>query len=361
MIEFKYLSIAISFFLGLLVVRYIRKYDVYEKEPYIAMLLVTIAGGTISIIVAKYSYHLLNLAGLSYKNYFTFWGMFAIVGPVEELSKLVTMLLLYPFLKRKMNELNDGIIYISCIALGFSLIENYQYANSAPGNEHLLFVRLFISTPMHIAFSSFMGLAFYKVFKEKKHFKILIYSFIWASFLHGLFDGVLTLQALYFMVLFVIVIIFNQNLILLRLSNALSPFRKSFTETIEGKEKTSNIMLHCPNCNHNEAHQAYYFNKIMLFNCNNCNSYFASKKNIYRILNHFAPSFKNLSKKLYPVEFAGESIYTLKTTFFFKEKKSTYGFFREEDALAYFKSFKNRAVESFYTSLISPARYIAIK
>jgi len=361
MIEFKFISIGISFLLGILAVKYIRRYDVYEKEPYLAMLFVTILGEALSIFTAKCIYQILSTVGVSYKSYFTFWGMFAIVGPVEEFAKLFALFLCFPLIKKKMNELNDGIIYMSCIALGFSLIENYQYANSAPGHEHLLFVRLFISTPMHIAFSSFMGLAFYKVIKEKKNFKILLFSFIWASFLHGLFDGVLTLRALYFTVMLVIVMIFNQNLILLRLTNALSPFRKTFKDTITNSQVESNASLICPKCKHKDVHNSYFFSKITLNKCTNCHSFFAQRKSIYRLLKHFAPSFKNFNRRLYTVKVEEKEIYTLKNSFYFEKKKSQYGYFNEEDICNYLDFFKKRSIEKFYTSIISPARYIAVK
>ena len=56
-----------------------------------------------------------------------------------------------------MDEPTDSLIYMACVALGFSLIENYFYAVRNPSTTPLIAIRLIICTPMHIAFSIFLG------------------------------------------------------------------------------------------------------------------------------------------------------------------------------------------------------------
>ena len=191
MLEFKYISIAISFLCGAYIINKIRRFDVYEKEPLIKMALATVYGGIVSIILAIILYKLVGSFGVS--NFRSWWGSYLIVGPIEEISKLVALVLIFRFFKDDFNEPNDGIIYMSCVALGFSLIENYQYANIGENNEYLIVLRLLLSTPGHIFFSYLMGISFYLYKREKYSFRIVTISILIAVITHGTYNATIYL------------------------------------------------------------------------------------------------------------------------------------------------------------------------
>ena len=182
-----YWFIFFSFLLGIFMVAILRSLDRYEKEPFAHLFAVVLWGGLWANFICT----------LLYKTAFRFgvhdvestMGALLVVGPVEELSKLLALLVSYLFFRRQINEPLDGILYMSCVALGFSLIENYYYATVfTHGNGWLLLTRLAICTPVHIACSALMGLAFYIRLNNPKATGLVIIAFVYASLAHGIYD-----------------------------------------------------------------------------------------------------------------------------------------------------------------------------
>jgi RsiW-degrading membrane proteinase PrsW (M82 family) len=60
---------------------------------------------------------------------------FLIVGLFEETAKVLGLFAVYPFIKKRLTGPAAAIIYMSCVALGFSLIENYSYAGAGPSGS----------------------------------------------------------------------------------------------------------------------------------------------------------------------------------------------------------------------------------
>ncbi len=77
-----------------------------------------------------------------------------VIGPIEELVKLVPFLLVVVRL-RHFDERIDGIIYASFIALGFASYENYHYMSLLPPVE--AFLRGLASPMVHVLFASIWG------------------------------------------------------------------------------------------------------------------------------------------------------------------------------------------------------------
>jgi RsiW-degrading membrane proteinase PrsW (M82 family) len=160
----EYILIALSFLIGIYCINFLRAYDIHEKEPFNKMVLVTLFGGACSIGISLLLYRYLDRFGINdLENSF---GALFVIGPVEEFAKLIALFLSAIFIRKNLNEPTDGLIYMSCVALGFSLIENYFYVAHSSAPFQTMALRLTIATPMHISFSIFMGLAFFSIVKK---------------------------------------------------------------------------------------------------------------------------------------------------------------------------------------------------
>jgi len=172
--SFLLLSIILSSIIGIIIIAWIRSFDIYEKETFNAMLLAFFVGGTSSVVIAIGIYQFLELFGIDNNAISTATGSFLVIGPVEEFAKLIGLIIVYSLIRRQFNELTDGIIYMSCVALGFSIIENFFYANAGENSQYLLVYRAFISTPAHISFSVLIGYSWYRHKREGKSLLMVI-------------------------------------------------------------------------------------------------------------------------------------------------------------------------------------------
>jgi RsiW-degrading membrane proteinase PrsW (M82 family) len=294
--EFKQISILISFLLGIFCIRLIRKNDIYEKEPFFKLFLVTLWGGLFSVIIA-FVFYFSRQAVTDISHLQTFYGAFFVIGPAEELAKVLAFFFSFFIFRKELNEPIDGIIYMSCVALGFSLIENYMYANRAAGQEYLLFLRIVTATPMHISFSAPCGLAFYLIEKHKKPPTVMAFALIYASFMHGLYDY-LIFAGLAGVILIVIMYFYYRQLrILLNYAVLKSPFRKTLAGFINNysmpKKKKGITCEFCGSINDKET---YRFGKCLFQKCDICKHYVIKKRDLFQLFKFFAPESKNPGK-----------------------------------------------------------------
>jgi len=77
----------------------------------------------------------------------------AIAGPVEELAKFAALLVV-PQVRRAIVDRRSGLYYAGLCALGFAMIENVAYFQSA---ERVLLVR---AAPVHVVFSAIWGASY---------------------------------------------------------------------------------------------------------------------------------------------------------------------------------------------------------
>ncbi len=287
-----------SFFLGYISLIFIRKYDVYEKEPLGKMALVMIPGGIISISLATLLYSLVELAG--FHNFRSGIGAMFFVGPIEEFSKIAALFATYFIFKKDMNEPTDGLVYMTCVVLGFSLPENLMYAIPDPKHSFLLIIRLLISTPGHIMFSIFMGLGFYYYKKGILRFRFLILTFIYASLMHGLFDLIIIKEWLVIFFLMLFQLSYLALRWILEYTTAKSPFNISLKEFIRNyKKPETSVGITCLSCGSRGPKLTYQFQKWKIYKCDGCREYITSKDGIFYIFHHFGGLFGNLSKKYF--------------------------------------------------------------
>ena len=319
-----YLLVIISFVIGIFLINYLRSFDLHEKEPMIKMLVVTLWGGIWSIGISLILYEMVLNLGISI--YDNIVGALFIIAPVEELAKFLALLSAYILIKNEIDEPTDGLIYMACVAMGFSLIENYFYATDAPYSGFLLFLRLSLSTPIHIFSSIFMGLAFYVIVKFKRGIQLFFIAYAYAILVHGLWNSVIFHS---WLLLFLIVILErskDEALLLLSYTTAISPFRPTLSQFIGDLNGSGfETGLECIKCGNKEKKATFRYKKMLVQKCDACNNYLTTVDSLYYIFHHFGSDFRDLSgyyqhikNKKYATLFEGNYVSNTKRIAFFR-------------------------------------------
>lgn len=329
--SFFHLSILISALMGLIIIAWIRSFDIYERETFIVMFWAFFAGGITSVLIAVGIYEFLLIFGIDDTAISTTLGSFLVIGPLEEFAKLMGLIIVYGMIKRRFNELTDGIVYMSCVALGFSIIENYFYANTGENSQYLLVFRAFISTPAHISFSVFIGYAWYRYKNENKPLRIVIIAWLFASLLHGIFDALAFSPYFNFMLLVYLYLILYQSLRVVQYSNVISPFRPAFTALFDNPSGEVVSDLECPYCKSAAPKVLFRNSYFTSCRCDNCRHHISSVRDIANIFRIFAPEYKVFRKKLMTVKL--NDVRTIVSVYgsAFIDDKGKMGFFRVDD------------------------------
>ena len=260
------------------------------------MVLVTLLGGGCALMIALLLFHFIE--SLGFRNFESYAGTLLIIGPVEEMAKLVGLVVVSGFIRNELNEPADGIIYMACVALGFSLIENILYA-AYPGHEYLLAVRLLVATPLHICFSALMGLSFYIWYKTRRAFLLVLIGYLFASLSHGFYD--LLVFNHYSIVLLSVTVIsmnlFTRNLFLYTLS--VSPHRMSLAKAVQSARGGMVESVTCPFCSEDGQKRTMTIQKTKLLHCAHCDHISVSKKGLFKIFFHFAGVVKKNAKSYF--------------------------------------------------------------
>lgn len=265
------LAILLGFVSGLFWLWIFVRQDIYEPEPKGWITLIFFLGmvSIIPAIIFELVFEAIfgSLAATDLLG--SFVAQFFGIGPIEETCKFLVVLVIY--WNKEFDEPMDGIVYSTSAALGFATVENIMYmaqTGTTGGVIGLFFLRFFLSTLAHIFFSAMWG---YKLGMRK--FKIqkgVIFGLILASFLHGLYNFILT----HIMYLGLLIIPFMIVMWLMmrgrtKLALRLSPFRKGEVKLVKcphcggvaeykdgrcvicGKEYelTDDLIITCPRCN----------------------------------------------------------------------------------------------------------------
>ncbi|MGE5348797.1 MAG: PrsW family intramembrane metalloprotease [Actinomycetota bacterium] len=345
--SFLYLSIILSAIIGIIIIAWIRSFDIYEKETFRAMIWAFLAGGITSVLIALGIYEFLRLFGFEDEAISTTLGSFLIIGPVEEFAKLAGLAVVYVLIRKQFNELTDGVIYMSCVALGFSIIENYFYANTGDGNQYLLVYRAFISTPAHISFSVIIGYAWYRYKAEKKPFRTVLVALLIASLLHGVFDALAFSPWFNFLLLVYLYLIIMQSLRMVQYTNVISPFRPGFSELFASPSGDFTEGVTCPNCGSPKPKELIRNNFFTACRCDGCGYHIASRAMIRKIFRIFAPEYKRLSKKLIPVRLSdGRLVVSVYGSAFFGSNGSRV-FFRVSEVAERLQAINDELLDRF--------------
>ena len=180
------------------------------KRPSLRVIALTFLLGSVATLIAIP----LNLWGQSL--FLSLFGpgvwtrvlvLFLVVGPVEELCKLLAVAG-YAYRRREFDEPLDGVIYSATAALGFAAIENVIYLSQ--NNPLLVLLRGPLSNPGHALFSSFWGMSLSRAKSApnmvSQRFPIILRGWVMASLLHSIFDALLLASERISILLFYVVI-----------------------------------------------------------------------------------------------------------------------------------------------------------
>ena len=168
-----------------LLLYYVYKKDLYEKEPRSLIIKSFLFGGIsiIPVVILELTFELFEFQSL-------LWYVLIGIAFVEEGVKFL-ILRYYAYTKSEFNEPYDGIVYAVAISLGFATVENIGYVFTyAPGSElTVAIIRMFSAIPLHAACGVLMG---YYVglskFNSSKEMENFIIGLLLAILLHGLYN-----------------------------------------------------------------------------------------------------------------------------------------------------------------------------
>jgi len=172
--------------------------SVYKRAP-LRLIAVTFLLGGLSTAVALG----LNLLGqslflvtLGRSQWSHILVLFFVVGPVEELTKLLVVYA-YAYRRPEFDEPLDGVIYSTTAALGFAAIENIIYLSQS--SPLVVLLRGPLSNPGHALFSSLWGLSLSRAKAapnlSRQRLRVIARGWLAASVLHALFDTLLIATA----------------------------------------------------------------------------------------------------------------------------------------------------------------------
>ena len=205
-----YLIILLSILPIILIAIYFYNKDVH-KEPnkLLKKLFISglIAGLLVIIISLIYNYLIPNYNSLTNNNYLNmFIYSFVFISLIEELSKWL-MIYLISYHNPEYDEFYDIILYSVFVALGFATLENLLY--TLPNKSvYVTIFRGITAIPAHACYQTFMGyyltLSKFNVKKKKLY---IVLSIVIPIILHGIYDLLLYLGNVAFLVIFLIFLI----------------------------------------------------------------------------------------------------------------------------------------------------------
>lgn len=313
--------VALSFVIGVFFIKILQGYDIHEKEPFIKMAAATLVGGALSFLISAILYAPVYALGM--KNLKSTVGALFIIGPVEEVAMLVAFVVCLAFIKEEMNEPTDGLVYMGCVALGFSVIENYFRVLNSEAPFYTLVTRLIFSTPGHMLFSIIMGLAVYAMVKENFKWPFLAAAYIYASLLHGVYDALLFSGFGSILIIPLLVIAYSWTRNILGYVTAVSPFRVSLKKFVQNYENPPvEKGMECLKCGNQEDKRSYRLGKLQLQECPQCFSFVATKDTIFYIFRHFGSTFRSLTNEYKSADSNHESMNTVYRSNYISESRN---------------------------------------
>ncbi len=307
-----FLVVAIALLIGIGYLLLLRSYDIYEKEPLGVMLVVGAAGGIISVSLSLLMYQFVDV-------HYNFFDAVFKIGVIEEFAKYFSFYMLFHFIRNQVDEIVDGLIYISCIALGFATIENVIYAFGSESPFTILALRAVTSTIGHMVFSGSIGLALYIHYRVKRNTTGLIFAMIYAIGAHGIYDGLLfEKQVAAFYIGFALFVYIQWRV--LKASLSFSHFRPLFSQDLF-EENGNTKQSYCSNCEIKVVNREIEFNKLKGSTCQQCTHLvfdLATWKKLMRYYrpisrrSRLVPSTKKSTDPAGMFELNMESIYNMK-------------------------------------------------
>lgn len=165
--------------------------DRKSKEP-TKNIIICLLSGILTIALAKYVEELVmpyfaNNIILTY-----------VWAGIEEFSK-IAIFMLFIFDNKHYDDIYDGVVYMTLIALSFAGLENLMYAfseSTISDSISLALMRDFTTIPLHVVcgiiIGYFMSLSNFSKIKSKKIINMVL-AFVLPAFIHGTFNVLMNL------------------------------------------------------------------------------------------------------------------------------------------------------------------------
>ncbi|MBD78347.1 MAG: hypothetical protein CL840_05475 [Crocinitomicaceae bacterium] len=168
---------------------YLRQVDVFEPEKWSHTLLTLFMSMCTLFLLYPIHDFLWDVIGFfpSKDAFKGFWYIVLSIGAVEELVKIIPVLVMLKFTKA-INEPFDYILYASVSALGFAFIENLGYLEQS--SLYNINARAMMACVGHIIFSSTVGYGLMLIKYKPIGRPILVFFlfFMLAAIMHGFYD-----------------------------------------------------------------------------------------------------------------------------------------------------------------------------
>jgi hypothetical protein len=133
-----------------------------------------------------------------------------------------------------------------------------------------------------------MGLAFYVVVKHRRGGVLLLLSFLYAGFAHGLYDAAVFHGAAFLIVFAGVLALSLLGRWLLGYTAAISPHRRSLAEVIASFPGAPvEAGLPCLHCGSTNPKATYRHGRIRIQKCDGCECYVTTKAGLWSIFRHF--------------------------------------------------------------------------
>ena len=229
--------------------------DRKSREPLLMILIYIFSSAftiSLSLLLDKLivKFHLINGDLFTSVNAYSVYRILMLAG-VEEYAKLL-ILYLFLFKNKSFDDIYDGFVYSSIIALSFSLVETFMYVfteSTYQDMTSLAVLRNFTAIPLHVACGIVMGyfVSLEKFSKTKSNkIKNMVCALLIPTFIHtvyNVFFSVVSLSntsnmSLIIIILFVLSIYFIGIMFILRTSD----LNKIFITNGSYPEKYSYLM-----------------------------------------------------------------------------------------------------------------------
>lgn len=180
----------IAVFIAWIWVDYFRLIDLFHKED-LGKLLMMFVGGALSTLPVLGLDSLighLDFMNLNGNMFHDFMYCFLGIGLVEELAKILPVIVAYKFVQKNAPEPIDLLAFFCVSALGFSAAENVIYFfNKGPD---LITGRAILATVSHMFNTALFtyGIIRYKYYFSNNNFFVILVYFILAALSHGFYD-----------------------------------------------------------------------------------------------------------------------------------------------------------------------------
>lgn len=174
---------------AMLWLNYFKRIDILEHERTIDVIVAFIIG-FLTPTLALWIYYGFEVLGFNFNGELINDFIYSIlgVGIIEELSKLIGVIIAFKILKKHINEPIDYIVFAGVVALGFSVRENFIYYNNY--GSQIATGRTLISCLIHIINTSICvyGIYRFRLFNKGNKYINSIVGISAAVISHGLFD-----------------------------------------------------------------------------------------------------------------------------------------------------------------------------